>query len=255
MLRRVSVDVPAERVEEARARMLELFPHGFEEVDRVDGIELVAYTDSRGEERLWEVFGAASASDVAQGWENRWRRFHRPTRVGRLWIGPPWETPDTGAIAVVVDPGRAFGTGSHPTTRLCLELLQDVTPGSLVDAGCGSGVLAVAGCLLGFSPVTALDVEDAAVEATRANAAANGATPDARRLDVLADALPEADLTVANILLDTVERLAPRVRSPLYVASGYLASDRPSVPGWRRKARRELDGWAADLFERDAVNS
>jgi ribosomal protein L11 methyltransferase len=230
--------------------MLELFPQGFEEVERPDGIELVAYTDPRGEERLWEVFGAASGSDVSTGWEDGWRRFHRPVRVGRVWVGPPWETPDADAVAIVVDPGRAFGTGSHPTTRLCLELLQELEPTSLVDAGCGSGVLSVAAARLGFAPVTAFDVEQAAVEATRANAAANGATVDARRRDVLGEPLPEAGVTVANILLDAVERLAPHVRSPLFVASGYLVSDEPVLPGWRRRARRDVDGWAADLFER-----
>ncbi len=230
--------------------MLELFPHGFEEVDHTDGVELVAYTDQRGEERLWETFGAASASDVDNGWEDGWRRFHRPARVGRVWVGPPWELPDADAIAVVVDPGRAFGTGSHATTRLCLELLQEIAPAPLVDAGCGSGVLSIAAALLGFAPVTALDVDDAAVEATRANAAANGATLEAERADVLVETLPPAGVTVANILLETVESLAPRVRSPVFVASGYLASDRPSLDGWHLRTRRELDGWAADVFER-----
>jgi ribosomal protein L11 methyltransferase len=233
--------------------MLYLFPHGFEEVERAHGVELVAYTDQRGEERLWEAFGSAGASEVAAGWEDGWRRFHRPVRVGRVWVGPPWDAPDDGAIAVRVEPGRAFGTGSHATTRLCLELIQELEPGPLVDAGCGSGVLAVAANLLGFEPVTALDVEGAAVDATRANAAANGAVLEARRADVLADALPEAGVTVANILLDTVERLAPRVRSPVFVASGYLASDTPALAGWRQRSRRELDGWAADVFERTAV--
>jgi ribosomal protein L11 methyltransferase len=248
----VSVDVPAARVEEARARMLELFPDGFEEVERADGVELIAYTDASGEERLWDAFGGASGSDVGEGWEDGWRRFHRPVRIGRLWVGPPWEQPDRGAVVVVVDPGRAFGTGAHPTTRLCLELLQELAPTSLVDAGCGSGVLSIAAVKLGFAPVFALDVEQAAVDATLGNAQTNGVEVDARRLDVLVEELPEAGVAVANILLGAVEALAPRLRSPLLVASGYLAADQPSLPGWRRLDRREADGWAADLLAHDS---
>jgi ribosomal protein L11 methyltransferase len=230
--------------------MLELFPAGFQEIERSDGVELVAYTDAAGEENLWEAFGGVAGSDIESGWEDGWRRFHRPIRVGRLWVGPPWEEPDRDALAVVIDPGRAFGTGAHPTTRLCLELLQELEPTSLVDAGCGSGVLTVAAAKLGFGPVTALDVEDAAVSATRANAAANGVLVEARRSDVLADDLPEAGVTTANILLEAVEALASRARSPVLVASGYLASDRPAVDGWTSRSRRELDGWAADTLVR-----
>jgi ribosomal protein L11 methyltransferase len=248
----VSVDVPAARVEEARARMLELFPGGFEEVERADGIELIAYTDASGEERLWDAFGGASSSDVGAGWEDAWRRFHRPVRIGRLWVGPPWEEPDRDAVAVIVDPGRAFGTGAHPTTRLCLELLQELAPTSLVDAGCGSGVLSIAAVKLGFAPVFAVDVEQAAVDATLANARANGVEVEAHRLDVLVDELPQASVTIANILLGAVEALAPRLRSPLLVASGYLVADQPSLPRWHRLDRREADGWAADLLARDS---
>jgi len=242
--------VPVDRAEEARARMLELFPEGFQEIERPDGVELVAYTDAAGEEKLWEAFGGVSGGDVDNGWEDGWRRFHRPIRVGRLWVGPPWEEPDDDAIAVVIDPGRAFGTGAHPTTRLCLELLQELEPTSLVDAGCGSGVLTVAAAKLGFGPVTALDVEDAAVSATLANAAANGVVVEARRADVLADDLPEAGVTTANIMLEAVEALAPRARSPVLVASGYLAAESPTADGWTSRSRRELDGWAADTLVR-----
>ena len=81
---------------------------------------------------------------------------------------------------IVIDPGRAFGTGAHPTTRLALELLQELEAGSLLDVGCGSGVLSIAAAMLGFGPVIAIDIDDAAIEATLANATVNGA--DARRL-------------------------------------------------------------------------
>ena len=96
-------------------------------------------TDAAGEERLWAAFGGTRSDEVAGGWEDRWRAFHRPVRIGPLWVGPPWEEPDAGAIAVVIDPGRAFGTCSHATTRLCLELMLDLPRQSLLDVGSGRG--------------------------------------------------------------------------------------------------------------------
>ena len=227
--------------------MIELFPEGFEELEACDGLELAAYTDARGEERLWQVFGGARVDEVEAGWEERWRRFHRPVRVGPVWIGPPWESSPADAIAVVVDPGAAFGTGAHPTTRLSIELLATLGPGSLLDVGCGSGVIAIAGAKLGFSPVAAIDVEPQAVSETERNARANGVEIGARRLDALVSDLPEADVTVVNITKASVEALGDRVRSARLVTSGYLASDEPALPGWERLDRRELDGWAADL--------
>ena len=231
--------------------MLELFPQGFEELDEEGGVELVAYTDAGGEERLWKVFGGARGTDVEDGWEERWRSFHRPVRVGQLWIGPPWEEPDADAITVVIDPGRAFGTGSHPTTRLCLEHLAELPRGSVLDVGCGSGVLSIAAAKLGHGPVLGLDVEAAAIEATRDNAKANGVEVEARLADGRAGRLPAADVTLANISLADVEQLEPD--SEQVVTSGYLASERVRLPGYTHVARREADGWAADLHEREKV--
>jgi ribosomal protein L11 methyltransferase len=252
-LRRVSIRVGADRVEEARAAMIELFPEGFEEVEVDGGLELAAFTGAGGEERLWQVLGPGAVQDVDAGWADAWRRFHRPVRVGPLWIGPSWEHPDDGALAVVVDPGQAFGTGGHATTRLCLELLLDLPRGSLTDVGCGSGVLAVAAAKLGFAPVVALDLEPAAVEATQANAAANGVELDTIHSDALVDSLPETEIALANISAQTVERLAPRVPAGTLVASGYLAPDRPELPGWRREQGLESGGWCADVFARVAA--
>lgn len=233
--------------------MLELFPEGFEEREEPDGIELAAYTDGHGEERVWQVFGAARTVEVADDWAERWRTFHRPVRVGQLWVGPPWLEPDDGSIPLIVEPGRAFGTGAHPTTRLCLELLTDLERGSLVDVGCGSGVLAVGAAKLGFDPVYAVDVDPAAVEATEANATANDVTVNARVLDALEPEaeLPEADVSVANISHEAVMGVAPRVRSPLLAASGYLVGNRPTLPGFRLVQHRTTEGWVADLFERE----
>ena len=115
--------------------------------------------------------------EVPDDWEERWKRFHVPILVGgRLYVRPPWEQPAVrpGVAEIVIDPGRAFGTGSHPTTRLCLELMLELEPkGSFADLGCGSGVLAIAAAKLGFEPVAAFDSDAAAIEATLANARDN----------------------------------------------------------------------------------
>ena len=103
--------------------MLELFPEGFEEVDRFRGVELVAYTDDRRRGTVLAAFGAPASTEVEEGWDERWRDFHRPVRTGPILVGPPWEEPDADAIPGGERPGRAFGTGAHATTRLCLELL------------------------------------------------------------------------------------------------------------------------------------
>jgi ribosomal protein L11 methyltransferase len=145
----------------------------------------------------------------------------------------------------VIDPGRAFGTGAHPTTRLCLELLQEVEPTSLVDVGCGSGVLSIAAAKLGFVPVAALDLDEVALEVTAANAAENGVEIE------LVTTSPAAELAVMNIALDVVEGILPTLPVPRAITSGYLERDTPSAAGLVSVERRVRDGWAADLLERN----
>jgi ribosomal protein L11 methyltransferase len=152
--------------------------------------------------------------------------------------------------SVVIEPGRAFGTGAHATTRACIELLVDLPRGSLLDAGCGSGVVAIAASKLGFAPVTAVDVDPVAVEVARENALRNHVRVEVQLLDVLRDVLPPADVAVANIELASVRRLLGRRPAPRVVTSGYLAHESPQVPGWRCSARLEVEGWAADVVER-----
>jgi ribosomal protein L11 methyltransferase len=232
--------------------MLELFPEGFEELGgEGGGLELAAYTNAAGEERIWQAFGgAASATDVEEDWQDRWRQFHKPVRVGSLWIGPPWETPDADAILVVIDPGRAFGTGGHPTTQLCLQLLEGEERASVLDVGCGSGVLSIAAAKLGFDPVTALDFDPQAVEATERNALDNGVVVDVSQADLREDSLPEAALALANIAAEAVVALGPRLRADRAITSGYLVSDEPELEGYRRDRRIQSGGWAADLHVR-----
>jgi ribosomal protein L11 methyltransferase len=230
--------------------MIELFPEGFEERDSPDGTELAAYTDAHGEERLWSAFGGTRSTDVEEGWEDRWRAFHRPVRVGPLWIGPPWEEPDADAIRVVIDPGRAFGTGAHATTRLCLELLLELPHESFLDAGCGSGVVAIAAAKLGFDPVYAVDVDPQAIDATGRNARVNGVRVAARLVDAAAKPVPETAIAVVNVALDLDAAIAARLTCERVVTSGYLAAERPSLSGYRHEDRREAEGWAADLHVR-----
>ena len=219
------------------AALLTYFPAGVEEVEGgfavyVDGPVPSDFTVERDE-------------PVADGWEDAWRAFHRGIPVGRLWVGPPWEQPPTGLIPVVIEPGRAFGTGAHPTTHLCLELLQAVEPGSLLDIGCGSGVLSIAAAKLGFAPVTAVDVDPVAIEVTRANARANGVDVAAS----VAGDLPRADVAVANISLDVVTTVLSRLDARRAIVSGYLDQDVLDAGRWHVVERRTLDGWATDLLE------
>ncbi len=243
--------MPLSEREHAIARLLDLAPGGFEETDEGDEAELAAYVDPAGEAAIRAVFSNAVALPVEPGWEDRWRQFHRPVWAGGVWLGPPWETPPAGALAVVIDPGRAFGTGAHPTTRLCIELLADLDQrGSLLDIGCGSGVLALAAARLGYGPIVAIDDDPVAVEVTRANAAINGVELETRVVDAESGTLPATDVAVANILLRPVEAILARLESGVVITSGYLAGERPGAPGWEVRSHLELDGWAAGVFTR-----
>jgi ribosomal protein L11 methyltransferase len=216
------------------ALLLHLFPDGVEELDGAFAV----YADQPP-----IGFDVIEAEDVGEGWEDAWRSFHRGVAVGRLWVGPPWEERPAGLIPVVIDPGRAFGTGAHATTRLCLELLQAVEPASLLDVGCGSGVLSIAAAKLGFAPVFAVDLDSVAFEVAGANAVANGVEV------AMVEDYPPTGVAVANIALDVVEAVAPRIDASLLITSGYLERDAPRIERRRLVERRVRDGWAADLLE------
>jgi ribosomal protein L11 methyltransferase len=157
---------------------------------------------------------AYGVEDVAeQNWVQLTQSQFEPIRVSeRLWIVPSWhEAPDPNALVLVLDPGMAFGTGSHPTTRLCLEWLErTVTPGvSLLDYGCGSGILAIAAAKLGAAEVLGVDIDLQAVTAARNNAERN--TVSARFDDSARPLAGQFDIVVANILANPLKALAPAI--------------------------------------------
>jgi ribosomal protein L11 methyltransferase len=126
--------------------------------------------------------------------------------------------------------------------------MLELEPASVVDFGCGSGVLSIVAAKLGFAPVIALDADENAVAATIANATANGVEVDVRQANVLDEAAPAAEVAIANITRPSVEALAPRLRSRTLVTSGYLPTDGTPLPGFRHLRRITRGGWAADHY-------
>lgn len=166
-----------------------------------------------------------SCEEIAeQNWVHLTQSQFAPIRISaKLWIVPSWhEAPDPGALVLVLDPGMAFGTGSHPTTRLCLEWLErTVAPGvSVLDYGCGSGILAIAAAKLGAGEVVGVDIDRQAVAAAQSNAARNGA--DARFFDSASPVKGQFDIVVANILANPLKALAPAIAAHVR-AGGHLA--------------------------------
>jgi ribosomal protein L11 methyltransferase len=257
VIRLVLACAPGDEAEEiARAAVLEVFADGVEERRAAGGaLELAVYCADRPAQ-LPEVAGTWSEEPVADGWEDGWRAFHTGRTVGeKLWVGPPWETPPAGLPAVVIDPGRAFGTGSHATTLLCLELLLEQAPGAALDIGCGSGVLALAAARLGHAPVLACDDDPSAVEVAAENAIRNNCDIQVWQCDALYDELPKGiDLWLANLQLAPLQELAWRPDlPPRLIASGLLAGEPFEIPGYRLAERRSRDGWEGLLLVREAA--
>jgi ribosomal protein L11 methyltransferase len=264
---RLAVRAPAADADRVLAALLELAPSGVEQVDGEGFVEFAVYGApgelpelAEGHADVGGVDVVVSGTEVPEDWEERWKRFHAPVLVGdRIWVRPPWEQEAVrpGVIDLVIDPGRAFGTGAHPTTRLCLELLLELEAGSLCDLGCGSGVLSIAAARLGFGPITALDSDRLAIEATVANARDNGvALEHVGRANLREEPAPEADVVVANLmrplLLRVAELMPGRPRS--LIASGLLVEEADEVAAAfapMRERRRVSDrGWSALLLER-----
>jgi ribosomal protein L11 methyltransferase len=262
---RLAVRVAREHAEPVLAELLTLSPGGLEERD-VDAhtVEYALYGAPGELPDLGEVRAATagalvdvSTSVLADGWEERWREWHRPLDVGPLRVRPPWEPPRAGALDVVIDPGQAFGTGAHPTTRLSLELLVRLPArGALADWGCGSGILALAAARLGYDPVVACDHESASVAATLAAASGNQIAVDVRRVDLLRAPGPWAPTVTANLVRPLLLEVAARMerRPERLIASGLETGEAEEVAaafatrGLRLEDRRDGDGWTAILL-------
>jgi ribosomal protein L11 methyltransferase len=286
---RLALRVRREDAELALAELLALAPSGIEELDIDDALVEFAVYGAPGElPELPDLRAAAgsalvevSTSELPDDWAERWKRFHRPIvidapagvpgvpalhGVPALRIRPPWEPAIDLASAkdIVIDPGQAFGTGAHHTTRMCLVLLLELASrepgrGPVVDVGCGSGVLAIAAAQLGFAPVLGLDHESESVQATHDNACANGVAVQARRFDLRREALPliegrRAPILLANLvrplLLDMAASLKEAPRH--MIVSGLLREEADQVAaafhdrlGLREHARRQSGEWAA----------
>jgi ribosomal protein L11 methyltransferase len=291
---RLGVRVQREHAELVLAELLALSPSGVEEVELDGGLVEYAVYGAPGElpavPALQAAAGGAlveiSSREIADDWKDRWRRFHRPLVLDDLLrIRPPWEPPAREPIDVVIDPGQAFGTGAHPTTRLCLELMLELHEerGAFVDLGCGSGVLAIAAAQLGFAPVIALDSDPAAIEATVANAGRNGIAAavheepgwradgspprlDVRRHDLRHERLPPADTVAANLLAPLLLTLArqlhegpPADRPSRIIASGLLRAEAAAcaaafaLTGFAESGRRSHGEWSALLLDRGSA--
>jgi len=265
---RLAVRVARADAEAVLAELLELAPGGLEEREvGEDAIEFVLYGAPGELPALPDLRVAAgdalvdvSTSEVPDDWTERWKAFHRPVDVSwrfrRLRVRPPWEPPlDGDGIDVVIDPGQAFGTGAHHTTRLCLELLLELEPaGALADWGCGTGVLTIAAARLGFDPVLACDSEVASVEATRANAAINGVRGiEVTRVDLRRAEGPWAPTVVANLVRPLLLEVAALMTRPprTLIVSGLLREEADEVVtafgrhGLREADRRHGGEWSA----------
>jgi ribosomal protein L11 methyltransferase len=276
---RLAVRVRRADAEIVLAELLSLAPAGVEETDLgADVVEYAVYGAPGELPALPDVRAAAGAAlvevattEVADDWAERWREFHRPVTVGgRLHVRAPWHPPaPAGTHDVVVDPGQAFGTGAHATTRLCLELLlglEGAPRGPVVDLGCGSGVLAIAAARLGHGPVLGVDHDPLALEATAQNAAANGVDVAVRAYDLLRDGpAPGAPLVLANLLGPLLRRLAEEgfaaragaagdATPAVLIAGGLLAEEAAGVAaafarrGLCERTRRTDGEWAALLL-------
>jgi ribosomal protein L11 methyltransferase len=260
---RLGIRVRAADADIAFARLEPVLAAGVEEVELDDLVEFAVYGETvPSDEEVRALAGDAVLSVVRSrvdsGWAQAWQEHLVAVTVGEFTIRPPWL--EGGLDDLVIDPGPSFGAASHPTTRLCLSLLQEAPVTALADWGTGSGVLAIAAARLGFAPVVAVESDILAAHVARRNAGRNAVAVEVREGDVTVDA-PWAPTVVANLTLPLLAGVSARAAAPAgptrLIVSGVLASAADeAVAGWARlgfseRERRELDGWAALVLERD----
>ena len=244
---RLGFRVRAGDAEVAYVRLEPLVAEGFEEVTDGEHLEFVVYGKDVSDVSFPELV-SVSRTLISDDFATAWHEHLAPVTVGAVTVRPPW-LPGPG---LVVDPGNTFGLAGHPTTRLCLQLLQELPPTPLADWGCGCGVLAAVGSSLGYEPVTAIELDADAVAIARANGV------DAHVADVTATP-PWARTVVANLTAGLIADMAdvPAPTEPVtLVTSGVLVAH-ADVPvatfgplGFVERERRELDGWCAVVLEK-----
>jgi ribosomal protein L11 methyltransferase len=263
---RLAVRCSPQIAEEVLAELLVLAPGGVEESSGENWVEYAVYGAPGEVPELGDIQATVggerievSSSEVAGDWERRWTEFHKPVLVaGRIWVRPPWEPPAAdGLIDLIVDPGQAFGTGAHPTTRMCLELLAAQEPGGpLADWGTGSAVLAIAAAKLGWSPVTGADHDQAAIDAAAENAAVNGVELELVRANLREEPPPSAPIAMANLMSPLLKEIAARLaggaEAPrILICSGILVGELDAVAaafgaaGYAEGERRTEGDWGA----------
>lgn len=216
-----------------------------------------------------EAQGAVVETDQIeeQNWAESWKQFFKPVRIGQHWVvRPTWEPFDVlpGDREIVLDPGQAFGTGDHPTTRMCLELLElaGLEGQTVADIGCGSGILSVGAVKLGAASVVAVDNDPPSIESSLENAERNG-TPFEVLLGTGFEPLGDRvfDVVVSNIISATLIRIAPVVATRIrpggqWIVSGIIRSNWPDVlaaaeaNGFALLEHREEGEWVAAQFRR-----
>ncbi len=271
---RLAVRCGPEQADLVLAELVQIAPGGVEEESGPGWVEYAIYGGEGELPDLGAVEAAAGegmvevrSEQIPDDWADRWRDFHEPTVIagGRVVIRPSWHAAEQSTgIDVVVDPGQAFGTGAHPTTRMCVELLVDLADadqatGTLVDLGTGSAVLAIVAAKLGFEPVQAVDLEVAALEAAAGNAAANGVEIGFERVNLREQPPPAAATVVANLTAPLLRDVAANLPAGCerLVCSGLLAREVKEVEaafedaGLARRERRDSGDWSALLMAID----
>jgi ribosomal protein L11 methyltransferase len=268
---RLAVRCRPEQAETVLAELVQLAPGGVEEEAGAGWVEYAIYGAEGELPDLGEVEAAAggdlveiTSEKIPDDWADRWRDFHEPTVLagGRVVIRPEWHaSPEPDALDVVIDPGQAFGTGAHPTTRMCVELLiqladQGRASGALVDLGTGSAVLAIVAAKLGWSPVLGVDHELPAMKAAGENAAINGVEIAFERKNLRAEPAPAAPTVVANltapVLRDMASNLAeaPKrmILSGLLTEEAQGVADEFGLHGLAVAERLDSGDWSALLL-------
>ena len=265
---RCTLEIAEDRYDEAVAALLDLGVTGWQERLPVVTFwladEACAAAQESGALATLRSLGHLFVEPEEGGWEEQWRTFHHPVTAGGVTVRPPWSAPRPGTLDVIIDVGMAFGTGSHASTRQCLAVLAGLPRGSLLDAGTGTGVLALAAMRLGFAPVFAFDNDPAALAIAEENARRNDLRPLLFGADATDSAieLPDADVVVANIALTPIAALGTRYAGALaagkahprtVVLAGLLAEQvAPALAafGGYRRRRTDTEGeWSCVVLE------